>query len=268
MRVSILSMVFIIMNMAIGVVIPIVLAVFIRKKYKSDIRPFFIGMLTMFVFANVLEQIVHFIVLGSDAGVSIQNNSLLFALYGALMAGLFEETGRLFSMSMLLKKQHNNKYNSLMFGAGHGGFEMFLILVISNINNLIYGVMINLGLTETLMAPLDDATRGILQDALSRLAQTSPLMFLLSPVERFAALVAQIALSVIVWYAVTHSGKKIYYLLAIGLHFMLDFVAVLLSGFEVPIVLIEAVIWIMAILISVLAIKVWKSDEAEEGVSV
>lgn len=61
------------------------------------------------------------------------------------MAGLFEETGRFLAMRYVLKKEHGNAHNALMYGAGHGGLEMFVILSLGMINNLIYSVMINLG---------------------------------------------------------------------------------------------------------------------------
>ena len=111
----------------------------------------------MLLFAMVLEQFVHSVVLGSPAGIVIQENIWMYALYGSVMAGLFEETGRLLAMRYVLKKEHRNAHNALMYGAGHGGFEMFVILSIGMINNLIYSVMINLGQTQTLLEPLDEA---------------------------------------------------------------------------------------------------------------
>lgn len=62
----------------------------------------------MLLFAMVLEQIVHSIVLGSPAGIVIRNHLWLYALYGSLMAGLFEETGRFLAMRYVLKKEHGN----------------------------------------------------------------------------------------------------------------------------------------------------------------
>lgn len=81
------------------------------------------------------------------------------------MAGLFEETGRFLAMRYVLKKEHGNAHNALMYGAGHGGLEMFVILSLGMINNLIYSVMIHLGQTQTLLDPLDEASRNTLQTA-------------------------------------------------------------------------------------------------------
>ena len=120
--VSKLSVVMIIVNMIFGVLIPVVIMVSFKKKYKASIKSFLMGCATMLLFAMVLEQLVHSVVLGSAVGAVIQGNIWLYALYGSLMAGLFEETGRLLAMRYVLKKEHCNTYNALMYGAGHNLF--------------------------------------------------------------------------------------------------------------------------------------------------
>ena len=62
--VSKLSIVFIVINMVLGILIPIVLLVYFKKKYKVSIKSFFVGCGVMLVFALILEQIVHSVVLG------------------------------------------------------------------------------------------------------------------------------------------------------------------------------------------------------------
>ena len=259
--VSKLSIAIIIVNMILGVVIPIVLLLYFKKKYKAGIKSFLVGSAVMLLFAMVLEQLAHSVVLGSPAGIVIQENIWMYALYGSVMAGLFEETGRLLAMRYVLKKEHGNAHNALMYGAGHGGFEMFVILSIGMINNLIYSVMINLGQTQTLLEPLDEATRGTLQTAFDALVQTPFWLFALSPVERLAAITAQIGLSVIVWYAA--AGKKIkgnLFILAILLHAILDGVAVLAAKNGMPLIVVEVFVWLIAIGITLIARNVWKKE--------
>ena len=158
MRVSGLTMLFIAVSMLVSVAIPVGLCIFCRKKWKCDFLPFWVGCGVMFLFAFVLEQGVHAVVLSSAAGNAIKGNLWLYALYGGLMAGLFEETGRLTAMKFLLKKNRGNSHNALMYGAGHGGFEAFFILFFAMLNNLIYSVMINSGNAGLLLQELDAAT--------------------------------------------------------------------------------------------------------------
>ena len=124
MHVSNVSIAIIIFNMALGLLFPIVLMLVVKRKYQLGVKPFFLGCLTMFLFALVLEQIVHAVVLGSPIGSAIQNNFWAMALYGGLMAGLFEETGRFVTMRFLLKKEQSNDHNAIMYGIGHGGIRM------------------------------------------------------------------------------------------------------------------------------------------------
>ena len=265
MHVSNVSIAIFVFNMALGLLFPIVLMLVVKRKYQLGVKPFFLGCLTMFLFALVLEQIVHAVVLGSPAGSVIQNNFWLMALYGGLMAGLFEETGRFVTMKFLLKKEQGNDHNAIMYGIGHGGIEMAFILVIGMVNQLLYAVMINTGQTEALLAPLDASSKEVLQQAFESLVNTPPYMLLLSPVERLAAITAQIAFSVLVWIAVTRAGKKFWYVLAILLHLLLDAVAVILNGLGISTWLIEGVIWIMALSFAFVAVKVWRANRMEES---
>lgn len=84
--VSKVSIAFIIVNMILGVVIPVALLVYFKKKYKAGIKSFLVGCAVMFLFALVLEQLVHSVVLGSSVGTLIQENVWLLAIGIALIA--------------------------------------------------------------------------------------------------------------------------------------------------------------------------------------
>ena len=254
-----LSIVLIITNMLLGIIIPVGLVVFFRKRYQASVKSFFVGCAVMLLFALVLEQIVHMVVLGSAAGVAIQSRTWAYALYGALMAGVFEETGRFLAMRYVLKKEHKDAHNALMYGAGHGGFEMFVILSMGMVNNLIYALMINMGQTQTLLASLDDVSKNTLQAAFDTLIQTPSWKFALSQVERIAAITAQIGLSVIVWFAATGKKSRMSLLfLAIALHALLDGVAVVTSRSGMSLIAVEALVWVMAVGIVFVAVNIWK----------
>lgn len=254
-----LSIVLIITNMLLGIIIPVGLVVFFRKKYQASAKSFFVGCAVMLLFALVLEQMVHMVVLGSAVGTAIRRNIWAYALYGALMAGLFEETGRFLAMRYVLKKEHGNAHNALMYGAGHGGFEMFVILSMGMVNNLIYALMINMGQTQTLLASLDEVSKNTLQTAFDTLIQTPPWQFALSTVERIAAITAQIGLSVIVWFAAEGEKSRMsLWFLAIALHALLDGVAVVTSRSGMSLIAVEALVWAMTVGIVFVAVNIWK----------
>ena len=121
-----LSIVFMSVSALTGIVLPIALLIFFRKKHKTGIKPFFIGCATFIVSALIIERIFHSIILNSDIGKMIQGNIWLYGIYGGLMAGLFEETGRFVAFKTVLKKEIINDKNALMYGAGHGVLKSFL----------------------------------------------------------------------------------------------------------------------------------------------
>lgn len=258
--VSWLAIIFMIMNMILGVAIPLGLMLYLKKKYQLSVMPFWIGIAAMVLFAFVLEQMVHFVFLQSPVGKAVRENFALFAVYGGLMAGIFEECGRFIAMKFALKKKHGDAHNAIMYGAGHGGIEMFIILVFGMINNVIYSLMLNLGQAETLLAPLDPANREIAQNAFDTLVATSPFLFLASPIERILALTGQIALSVIVWFAVTKKKKGYLLVVAIFLHMILDTSAVWLAQIGVPVLVVELEVLAVVVLIALCARSIWKKE--------
>ena len=213
---------------------------FLRRKTGCAFAPFFAGCLTFFLFVVVLESIVHSLVLTGPFGQKIWETPWLYALYGGLAAGLFEETGRLMAMK-LLKKKDSQPDLSLMYGAGHGGIEVLLVMGLTMAQNLVYALMMNAGQTEAILASAPEAQAQVLASGLQSLAATPAWLFLVSPLERVIALVLHMSLSVLVWRAVTQKGKFYLYVAAIGIHALVDAVAVLLQQYGVPVLVIEAV---------------------------
>ena len=245
-----LSIVFMVISLIGSVAIPVALAVFLRKKYKCDILPFFIGCAVMLVFAFILEQIAHGVVLTVFPG--LRSRSVLFALYAGLMAGLFEETGRFAAFKTVLKKAQHNDHNALMYGAGHGGFEAAAILGIAMINNLFFAFLMNSGNASLLLnsgtfsaVPGGTEQMAAIENAMTQLAASPSYLFLLGLVERMAAIVLHLSFSVLVWSAAKYR-KKVRFILAIALHMLVDAVTVLLSTGGMPPVLLEIVILLMS----------------------
>ena len=221
------SMVGMVISLLLSVGLPIFLCIFIYKKTKAWVPAFFIGCGIFVGFAMILEQICHAIVLAITGSV-LQDNIWLYGLYGGVAAALFEETGRWIAMKFCLKK-HLTRENALMYGAGHGGIEAFLILGMSSMSNLITAAMINGGLMEKTMSALEPAQQELSYHQLSVLWTTPAYQFYLAPVERISAIALQIALSILVYSAVK-TGKKLHLAAAFGLHFAVDFLTVVCAS--------------------------------------
>lgn len=260
-----LSMVFMAVSILIGFGLPLAMFLYFRLKKKADILPFFVGCAVMLLFALVLEAMVHRVILGSSVGGKIQNNVWLYAVYGGLMAGLFEETGRFLAFKTVLKKHQHRDVNALMYGAGHGGIEAVVLLGITMINNLTYSVIINAGSTEALLAPLTGDLKAQVQSAIQALCTTPAHHFLLGGVERIFAVALQISLSVLVWFAAKRPGKRCLFPAAIGLHALVDAATVILSGKCGNLILVEVGVGVFALLYVLIAKLVWKANAQKEA---
>lgn len=259
--VPVLSIVCMAISCIVGFAIPI--GLFFLLKKKASILPFFVGFAVMFIFALVLESLVHQVVLlHSPIGETIQNTPILYALYGGLMAGLFEETGRLVAFKTVLKKSQDKDVNALMYGAGHGGFEAVAILGLSMINNIIYSVLINTGNTDMVFKSLPAETVEQMKGVFQSLIETSSGFFLVGSFERLVAVVLQLSLSVLVWFAVK-SKKGFLFPVAIGIHMVADAVVAYMSLVGVSIIVIEASIAVMTVATVFLARMIWKRNQVQ-----
>ena len=224
------TLVFMILDLILGFAVPVCLAWWMIQKYKVRLSTILIGAATFIVFALVLESLVHRIVLSGERGALIQGKTLYYALYGGLMAGLFEETGRFLSMKFLMKKEPTTALPGLAYGAGHGGVEMLVVFGLSMISNLAMVVMINAGQLETIVSQTPAEAQEQVRAAAAKLTELRAGDLLLGLWERISALILHLSLSVLVWAAVRKGGKWLWlFPAAILLHAGVDAQAVLLS---------------------------------------
>ena len=245
----------------VAVGLPMGLMLYAFLKLKADMLWFGIGAATFIIFALVLEQCLH-VVMIKQFGKALTGNILVKAVYGGLAAGVFEELGRFTSMN-LFKKKELNKLNALMYGVGHGGIEAIIIVGLTSISNLITSIMINTGSFEPMLASLDDEVKAQTLKQVSLLWTTSSLDFYLAGVERVVAITLHICLSYIVYKAV--KGKKLQLLfLAIALHAGLDFITVLLAGYTSSLVL-EIVLLVIVFILAALVYRMYSKDMETES---
>lgn len=247
------AMIIMVLNTILGVAIPVFLAWWAVKKHNVKLSTILIGAATFFVFAMVLEAVVHKLVLTGDRGAAIQGNVLYYALYGGLMAGLFEETGRFLAMKFLLKKEPSETKTAVAYGIGHGGLEVILIFALSMVSLLTMAVMINTGMTDMLLEKAPEASQAQLSEQFEQLKSVSAGTYLYGLWERISALILHIGLSILVWVAVRKGGKWLWFFpAAILLHALVDGLAVILSK-SAGYCAIESIVMAMAIAVAGLA---------------
>lgn len=240
---NVLGMMF---SLVVSFGVPIGLFLYLWRKKKASFFSFATGLLIFLVFALFLESMVHSIVF-NVTGDLITGNVFLYALYGGLMAALFEETGRFLGIKYIMRNQLT-KENALMYGVGHGGIEAMFLLGITSINNLANSMMINDGSMTGVLEGLDQASRETAVQGLSVLWETPASLFFAAGFERIIAICLQISLSILIYQAVKEKSGR-WYWAAFGVHFVVDFAAVLLSSFSIAVaevvmaVMTAAVVW-------------------------
>lgn len=217
-------------NAFLGIAVPVCLAVYLVRKHRARLSSILIGAGTFILFALVLESILHQLVLKGPHGSDILGNTLLYAIYGGLAAGVFEETGRFLSMKFLMKKEPSKPLPGIAYGVGHGGAEMLIIFGITMINNLVISALINSGQADAIFAKVPEEAAGQLQAQLDQLQTLGAGTLLIGLWERFSALILHLGLSMLVWVAVRKGGKWLWlFPAAIVLHAIVDAGAALLQ---------------------------------------
>ena len=187
-----------------------------RKKYKINFAVLGLGAVAFFVSSQVLEKIVHLLVLHpqKDGTVPLMTeNPLLYVIYGICMAALFEETARLVFFKWLEKKRALKDSDALAYGLGHGGLEMIYIGIAGLLNLFI------------LFSAVESQNPAIMQllpeSTLATIHNLAAWQIYLLGLERILALLLQVGLTFWVFQAVRQK-KWIYLVAAYGLHALFD----------------------------------------------
>ena len=238
----------ILVSMLLSVALPIVLTVLVVRKAKVRFTTVLVGGGVFFLFSAVLEKLVHVVLLQLIPSMSafLTGDPLVYSLYGGLMAGIFEETGRLLAFLFLLKKARR-WVDGVGFGVGHGGMEALMIGGLGNLNNLVVAVLIATGMTNLLAGQMPAAT---LDAVIAQFTTTSPWLLLVSGAERVMTLPIQIALSLIVLLAVRHAGwrRAGIFVLAILLHAAIDIPAGFYQAGQFGLLPTEGIVMMLAVL--------------------
>lgn len=191
-------------------VLPIIILVVARRRWGCSLWSAAVGTLVFVVFALLLEGGLHALVF--TALPNLPSKPMLYTIYAALAAGVFEELGRVcgFAVLQASDRRPDDVGRALGMGIGHGGIEAILLGGVATISNLVISVsIINAGTSEAFLAGLPDAQRDIVARQFESLINAPAPFYLLSIGERTIAIALHIALSVLVWMAFTGEGSPL-----------------------------------------------------------
>lgn len=191
----------------VSIALPNAALVVLKRKTGRGLLAALVGAGCFVGYALVLEQMLHAAVFSLFPAIMLYPAA--YTAYGCLAAGLFEETGRLMGLSLLCKKNKGPAIG-IGYGIGHGGIEAALLAGVNAAAN----AAVMLGAPAT--AQVTDALRAAGAGA-----------FWAAGVERLSAMALHMALSLLVWMAVTRRVRIRYYFVAVLLHAAADIPAAL-----------------------------------------
>jgi len=211
------SIIFMSISLLLSFVLPLVAAVVLHKKLRFAWKAVAVGAVVFLVF-QILTRIPLLGYLQQNLWYQAFSLSypIISLLLIALSAGLFEEIGRYVGFRLFLKK-HVDWESGIAYGIGHGGLESLLIGT-AFLNYLVYSILINAG----------KAPPQLSKSVISALVDTAPPLFVVGGIERVLAFVVQVGLSLVVLYGIK-SKRSTFLLLAIALHTLLDFGAIMFA---------------------------------------
>ena len=224
-------------------VIPVGCFLYWRRKHKqqTSISYLIAGAIGFILSARVLELGVHYFCIVADNPVSrfINGNTPAFVLYGITMAGVFEECGRHIVLKYILKKNRTRE-NAVLYGIGHGGIEILVVLLPAMVLYLVIAVMFARGSAEEAMKQLKitEETAAAALPSVQAAAAFDYGMMVMNVIERIFAMLLHIGLTVIVFYGVINA-KKAFLPLAVLLHMLMDTFPALYQRSAVPLWTVE-----------------------------
>ena len=234
-----------VLNVLGMIVLPIMLAFYVTRKFSLPWKLVFAGGLTF-----IASQILHIPVLagltalfksGALPAVPEAWKTLFNAILLGLLAGIFEETSRWILFKFILKTTKTWE-EGVTVGAGYGGTEALILGVIALINVAGMIAMRNADLSATLPPEQLEAAKQQVTAFWS-----APLyMAFLGLIERGFAICLQISLTVMVLYSVAYK-KTVWFWIALLWHAFVDALAVYLMPI-IGVLALEAVIGICAII--------------------
>lgn len=256
------NIIFLALSVILLLAIPIAFWAFWYRRYKKKLKWKYLigGMLGFLLSARVLELGVHYVCLIMDNPVSrmINSHTLVYVIYGISMAGLFEEVGRYLILKYLLKKDHSYE-NAVYYGIGHGGIEVWAVILPAIILELVIAVMSLTQDTQSVYKAFH-ITKQTASQALPVFMAASQYQFVsmyVNVLERIMTMFVHISLTVIVFQSIIKS-KKQYLLYGIGLHMLVDLFPALYQRGAVSLVVSEIGLFFLTICIIVIAYKIIK----------
>jgi len=256
-----------ILNFSLMIAMPIGLAVYLVRKFKTEWYLFGVG-IAIFILSQVFhipfnQWVLNPLVL--NLGLNLDQKGVQLVVLGiiyGLSAGLFEEIARYLGYRFWVKRDRNWK-SALMYGAGHGGIESILLGFLVLLSFIQVISLQGVDLASVVDADQVELVRGQIEAYWA----TPWHLAILGAVERLATICFHLSASVLVLQAFRR--KNIAWLaVAIFWHTFVDAVAVYASRTWNPYIT-EGIILVFGILsLGIIYLLKSNSQSEDEGDSI
>ncbi len=217
----------------ITLILPVIVYVIygMKNKGKGVWTAWLFGAAGFFVFQIIVRMPILSVVSLLPGFVEFEmEHYIWYCLILAFTAGLFETAGRYAVAKLMSKKLDYTR--SFAAGLGHGSIEAMFVVGLTYVSNLIYIIMINTGIFDSIVA--QTAGRGVDTTMLLALKEslinTPSGIFLLAGYERILTVLFHIALSMVVCYFVSRKKDVTGILICILCHWAVDFIVAVMNG--------------------------------------
>lgn len=227
------------------IVLPILLAFYVTRKFSLPWKLIFAGGLTF-----IVSQIFHIPFLygltamftsGILPAIPYAWATLFNAVVLGLLAGIFEETARWILFKFILKDARTWE-QGVVVGTGYGGTEAIIlgILALTTVVNMV--ILRNADITALVPPELLEITK----QEVAKFWSAPVYMAFMGLIERISAICLQISLTIMVLYSVVYR-KPVWFWIALFWHALVDALTVYLMP-TIGVLGVEAVIGVCAII--------------------
>ncbi len=210
---------------------PILLGIWFAKRYGVRVAPFLYGAAIFLVFqlltrvpaVQLLSQAIGQRLLAGPRIGDVPVLQILYLLFLALTAGLFESVGRWVGYRFLFRNRLTyNWKNGVAYGIGHGGFESVMLVGVNQLISLVLVVIVVAVGVEGLSSVLPPELAAELGNVPAQLAGTPWYALLAGAYERVVTIVFHTGLSLVVLLCFTR-GQSRWLWVAVAIHAFVDF---------------------------------------------
>ena len=133
-----------------SIVLPLLLCVIFKKRFKAHIKPFLLGLLTYGAFSFCLVNIINGLLLRFvDSSNFTPILVFIYSLCVQVVSVLIGQVGKYFTLRVLKNDPKPDKYalrgDALEFGTGFGGLELFMTVGITMASHFSYAAILSSG---------------------------------------------------------------------------------------------------------------------------